>query len=86
MRITNTSTSTVNGWTLRWSFANGQQITQIWNATQVTSGTTVAATNLSYNGTITTSASVTFGFLGNWSTANAKPAAFTLNNTSCTVA
>jgi cellulase/cellobiase CelA1 len=86
VRITNTSTSTVNGWTVRWSFSNGQQITQIWNALQVTSGAFVAATNMSYNGTIAASASVTFGFLGSWTTANAKPGAFSLNGTTCTVA
>jgi cellulase/cellobiase CelA1 len=85
VKITNTATSTVNGWTLRWSFANGQQITQIWNAAQVTSGAAVAASNLSYNGTIAASGTVSFGFLGNWTGTNAKPTAFTLNNTACTV-
>jgi hypothetical protein len=86
VKITNTSTSTVNGWTLRWTFANGQQITQIWNATQTSSGGAVAASNLSYNASIGAAATVSFGFLGSWTAANARPAAFTLNNTTCTVA
>ena len=86
VRITNTSTSTVNGWTVRWGFSNGQQITQIWNASQVTSGAFVAATNVSYNAAIAASASVTFGFLGSWTTTNAKPTAFSLNSTTCTAA
>jgi len=86
VRITNTGTSTVNGWTLRWQFSNGQQITQIWNATQVTSGAFVAATNMSYNATIAASASVTFGFLGSWTTTNAKPGGFSLNSTTCSAA
>jgi hypothetical protein len=29
--ITNTGSTTINSWTLTWSFANGQTITQLWN-------------------------------------------------------
>jgi endo-1,4-beta-xylanase len=86
VKITNTAASIVNGWTLRWSFPNGQQITQIWNAAQVTSGAAVAASNLSYNGTIAPAATVAFGFLGSWTGTNGKPTAFTLDNSACAVA
>jgi endo-1,4-beta-xylanase len=85
VKITNTGTSTVNGWTLRWSFANGQQITQIWNATNTQTGAAVAVSNASWNASLVAGASASFGFLGSWSGTNAKPTVFTLNNTTCTV-
>ena len=78
-----TSAKAVNGWTLVWSFANGQQITQIWSALQTQSGAVVTVRNESYNGTIAAGGSVSFGFLGSWTTANAKPTAFTLNGSAC---
>jgi hypothetical protein len=81
--VQNTGTTAVNGWTLVWSFANGQQLTQIWNATDVQSGAIVTAHNESYNATIAPAATVTFGFLASWSSANAAPTAFTLNGSPC---
>jgi len=78
-----TSAKAVNGWTLVWSFANGQQITQIWSALQTQSGAVVTARNESYNGTIAAGGSASFGFLGSWTTTNAKPTAFTLNGSAC---
>jgi hypothetical protein len=83
--ITNTGSTTINGWTLNWSFANGQTITQIWNATDTQTGGTVSATNASYNGTIAPGGTASFGFNGSWNGSNASPAAFTLNGTACTV-
>jgi hypothetical protein len=84
--IANTGTSAVNGWALRWSFANGQQINQAWNATYAQSGTQVTATNAGWNGTIAPNGSASFGFTGSWTGTNAKPTAFTLNNATCAVA
>jgi hypothetical protein len=74
----------VNGWTLNWSFANGQTVTQAWNATVVQSGAAVTATNASYNGTLATGGSASFGFNGSWTGANGVPTAFRLNNVACT--
>ncbi|MFG1868326.1 glycoside hydrolase family 9 protein [Micromonospora arborensis] len=84
--ITNTGTSALNGWTLRFSFPGGQTVSQGWSATVSQSGAAVTATNLSYNGTIAPGASVSFGFNGVHTGTNPKPAAFTVNNTACTVA
>ncbi len=74
----------INGWTLRWSYANGQTVTQAWNATVTQSGTQVTAVNAGFNGAITTNASVSFGFNGAWAGANPIPTGFTLNGTACT--
>ncbi|MER7280071.1 cellulose-binding domain-containing protein [Dactylosporangium sp. NPDC000244] len=74
----------INGWTLTWSFTNGQTITQAWNATVTQSGASVSATNVSYNGALATGASTSFGFNGAWNGTNAVPTAFRLNNVACT--
>lgn len=84
--ITNTGSTTINGWTLTWSFANGQTITQIWNASYSQSGGNVSASNLSYNGTIAPGSNTNFGFNGSWNGSNSSPTAFFLNGTACTIA
>ncbi|MFF0173430.1 glycoside hydrolase family 9 protein [Micromonospora profundi] len=84
--ITNTGTTALNGWALRWSFTGGQTVSQGWSATVSQSGAAVTATNLSYNGALAPGASVSFGFNGNHNGSNPKPTAFTVNNTACTIA
>ncbi|XVS66894.1 cellulase family glycosylhydrolase [Actinosynnema sp. CA-299493] len=86
VKITNTGTAAVNGWTLRWTWANGQTVSQSWGATTTQSGTTLSATNVSYTGNIPASGSVSFGFIGSWNGTNSTPAAFTLNGAGCTTA
>jgi hypothetical protein len=81
--ITNTGSTAINGWTLTWSFANGQTITQLWNGSYTQSGSTVSVTNLSYNGTIAPGGSTNFGFNGTWSGSNTNPTTFKLNGTTC---
>lgn len=83
VNITNTGSSTINGWTLAWTFANGQTITQIWNASDTQSGGNVRATNLSYNATLAPAATTSFGFNGAWSGTNAAPTSFQLNGATC---
>ena len=74
----------LDSWTVGWAYASGQQVTQAWNATVTQSGTAVTARNASYNGTLATGASTSFGFNGSWSGANPKPTAFTVNGVACT--
>ena len=81
--LTNTGTSPVSGWTLTWSFAGDQRITDLWNGGFTQSGQRVSVTNASYNRTIAPSASVTIGFTGSNTGSNVPPAAFQLNGTHC---
>ncbi|GAA1805962.1 hypothetical protein GCM10009682_29760 [Luedemannella flava] len=74
----------LSSWTLVWSFASGQTITQAWNATVTQSGAQVTAKNVSYNGSLATNASTSFGFNGAWTSSNPVPTSFTLNGTACT--
>ena len=85
--ITNTGTTAINGWNLRFSFANGQTITQLWNGNLAQTGSAVSITNLSYNGSIAPGAAVSSapGFNGSWSGSNSAPTAFTLNGQACSV-
>ncbi|GAB3979211.1 cellulase family glycosylhydrolase [Plantactinospora veratri] len=63
----------VNGWTVTWTFTNGQRVSQAWNATVTSSGSSVTARNVSYNGSLAAGASTTFGFLGSWNGTNSAP-------------
>jgi|GEM_PF-783215 len=83
--IANTGISAIEGWTLEWSFADGQTITQMWDATFTQTDGTISAHNESWNDTIAPGDSVTFGFLADWSGANTNPTSFRLNGISCTV-
>ncbi|NUR70345.1 MAG: cellulase family glycosylhydrolase [Hamadaea sp.] len=64
----------ISGWAVSWTFANGQTVTQMWSATPTTSGASVTARNVSYNGSLAAAGSTSFGFLGSWNGTNAVPA------------
>ena len=85
--ITNTGTTAINGWTLHFSFANGQVITLGWDGNFSQTGSAVTVTNLSSNGSIPAGNSLTVPpeFQANWSGTNSSPTAFTLNGVACSV-
>ncbi|MEV6957869.1 cellulose binding domain-containing protein [Streptomyces sp. NPDC051207] len=85
VRLGNTGPSAWNGWSLAWSFANGQKVTQMWNAQHTQSGAAVTAKNLGWNGTVAAGSSVSFGFTGEWSGTNTKPVAFRMGDKTCAV-
>jgi cellulose 1,4-beta-cellobiosidase len=87
--IINEGSTALSGWSLTWTFANGQTISGSWNGTVSQSGANVTVSEQSgqtwenipaggsYSG---------FGFNGTWNgTTNAIPTAFSLNGTACTV-
>jgi beta-glucosidase len=85
MSITNTGTTPINGWTLRFGFPGNQRVTQGWEATWTQSANQVTAVNAPWNGTISPNATVKIGFNGSYSGANPPPTLLTLNNNTCTV-
>ena len=85
LTITNTGSSTVNGWTLKFTFPGNQQVTQGWTGVFAQSGANVTITNASYNATIATGSSVNPGFNGSWSGSNPSPTGFTLNGSACSL-
>ncbi len=63
IRITNSGTAAINGWTVSWKY-NSDVLTSSWNATL--KGTNpFSATNLNWNGVIQPGQSVEFGIQGN---------------------
>ncbi|MGW2641590.1 cellulase family glycosylhydrolase [Streptomyces sp. NPDC001348] len=82
--ITNNSAA-LSSWSLTFDFANGQKVTQGWNAKWSQSGTTVTAAGESWNGSLGTGAAVSAGFLASRSGTNGVPTAFKLNGTTCNV-
>uniref|UniRef100_UPI002F3E4ABB cellulose binding domain-containing protein n=1 Tax=Micromonospora tarapacensis TaxID=2835305 RepID=UPI002F3E4ABB len=81
--VTNTSSSTINGWTVQWSWPGSQQVTNGWNATVSQSGNQVTARNAAWNATIPANQSVNFGLQATHNGSNPPPTSFTLNGVSC---
>ncbi|TDV54089.1 cellulose binding domain-containing protein [Actinophytocola oryzae] len=71
--VRNNGSSGSQLWTVTLTFANGQRVSQAWNATVTQSGATVTAKNVAWNGTLAPGASTTFGFQGSWSGTNSAP-------------
>jgi endo-1,4-beta-xylanase len=75
----------VTSWTVTWTFAAGQQVTQAWNTTLTQSGAAVTARNAAWNGSLGTGAGTSFGFNGSWNnSSNPVPTTFAMNGTTCT--
>ncbi|MEV5529777.1 glycoside hydrolase family 6 protein [Streptomyces prunicolor] len=74
-----------SSWAAKWSYAGNQQITSGWNAKISQSGTAVTAANETYNGSLGTGSSVSFGFNASYSGSNALPTTFTLDGVTCNV-
>ncbi|HEV2348036.1 MAG TPA: cellulase family glycosylhydrolase, partial [Actinocrinis sp.] len=75
--------SPITSWSLTWSFAGNQTVTQLWNGSYTQSGKNVTVTNLSYNGSIGTNGTTSLGFNGAYTGANAAPTNFAVNGTLC---
>ncbi|MFL6118398.1 PHB depolymerase family esterase [Actinophytocola sp.] len=85
IKVTNGTTSAVNGWTLQFALPSGQTITSSWGASYSPVSGQVTATPASYNTTINANSSVSFGFQANHTGNTAEPSSFALNGTACTV-
>ncbi|HLI71215.1 MAG TPA: polysaccharide lyase family protein [Ktedonobacteraceae bacterium] len=81
--ITNTGSTTLNGWTLQFTFSGGQQVTQGWNGTFSQQGSQVTVQSLSYNSSLSPGGSTSVGFNGTWTSSNPSPTSFTLNGIAC---
>ncbi|MGW2684083.1 glycoside hydrolase family 6 protein [Streptomyces sp. NPDC001414] len=82
--VTNNSAAK-SSWAVKWSYAGNQKVTSFWSSRITQSGSAVTAANETYNGTLATGGSVSFGFNGSYSGTNALPASFTLDGVTCNV-
>ncbi|MFG1885782.1 cellulose binding domain-containing protein [Micromonospora sp. NPDC049102] len=60
--VTNSTGSTIDGWTVRLTLASGQGISSLWSGTNTGTSGDVTVRNAAYNGTLAPNASTTFGF------------------------
>jgi len=83
--IQNTGTTAINGWTLTWTFNDGQTVSNLWNGSETQSGANVTVHSLSYNGSIAAGSSYSgMGFNGTWNgRTNTVPTSFAVNGTAC---
>lgn len=72
--VTNTSQSTITGWQVGWTWPAGQTISEFWSSSITQNGSSVTATDLSWNGTLGPNQSTTFGFNGQATSTGNNPA------------
>jgi glucose/arabinose dehydrogenase len=72
-------------WSLTFTFPGNQRISNAWSATVTQSGAAVTARNASWNGSLPTGATTSFGFQATYTGTNARPSDFRLDSTPCTV-
>lgn len=82
--VRNVSGGLVESWTVRWRFADGETVTQLWNGVVSQSGAEVSVANAGYNALIVEEGSVTFGFNGSANGPTSPPGEFSVNGAVCT--
>lgn len=75
--VKSTGTLPLNGWKVSWSFADGQQVTQVWNGVLQQDGAGVTVSNAHWNAKVAVGKKTEFGFNASWSGTNTPPAAVT---------
>ena len=83
LTITNLG-SPITNWTLTYSFAGNQTLTNGWNGNWSQSGKNVTVTNASYNGSLGTNGTASPGGQFSYSGSNVNPTSFSLNGVQCT--
>ncbi|MDG4765934.1 PHB depolymerase family esterase [Solwaraspora sp. WMMD406] len=86
LTVTNTGSSTINGWSLVFTLPGGQNIISGWNAAYSPSSGQVTARNAFYNGTIPPGGTTSLGFQATHTGNSARPTSYTLNGAACTIA
>jgi hypothetical protein len=81
--ISNEGTTSINGWTLTFTFPGDEAISGAWNTTFTQTGAKVSARNMNYDANIPRGASQSFGFLGTWMSNDTAPISFSVNGTVC---
>jgi endoglucanase len=82
--VTNTGSGAISGWSLDWTFVDGETGARGWNAVVTQQGAGVSARNVDWNATIAPGATVSFGFqVGHDGSPVDVPTGFTLNGAPC---
>ncbi|KOX20418.1 SGNH hydrolase [Saccharothrix sp. NRRL B-16348] len=70
VKVANTSTSSLNGWTVRLTLPSGHTVNNLWGGVNTGTSGAVSVRNAPYNGSLGSSASTTFGYVANGPNAN----------------
>lgn len=83
--ITNTGSTPFDAWALRFTYNNGQVISQAWNSINEQEGLRVPLTNASWNGTLAPGQTLSgVGYVATWNgVTNQRPNRFSINTTQC---
>jgi mannan endo-1,4-beta-mannosidase len=81
--LRNTGTTRIDGWTLAFTFADGQKVTNMWGGTPSQDGGKVSVSPASYTSTVPAKGSVTVGFTAARGSTNTAPTTFTLDGSAC---
>ncbi|MEU3659910.1 glycoside hydrolase family 48 protein [Streptomyces sp. NPDC032940] len=84
LTLTNRGTEALDGWTLTYSYAGDQKLTNGWNGTWSQSGKAVTVKSASYNAHVAAGAAVTTGGQFTYSGTNTAPTDFAVDGTPCT--
>lgn len=72
IRITNNSSTAINGWNVNWSYAGSTRLAGTWNA-ELSGNNPYSANNLDWNAVIQPGQTVEFGFQGTYSGSTETP-------------
>jgi aryl-phospho-beta-D-glucosidase BglC (GH1 family) len=75
--------SAITSWTLGYSYAGNQALSQGWSGTWTQNGKAITVTSASWNGSLAAGATTQIGANFTYSGTNTAPATFTLNGTTC---
>jgi expansin (peptidoglycan-binding protein) len=85
LRVRNTGTTAVKGWTLRWTFPGNQRVVRGWNGSFTQRGSSVTVKAADRSRRIAPNAETQLGFFGSDSGSNQPPTTFNLNGVTCSV-
>jgi endoglucanase len=83
--IRHTGAAPIDGWTLGWTFSEGQAISLALDVHAAQSGRVATASSVEWNKALAPGASLNFQFIGKGDGAGPAPLAFTLNGAPCTL-
>jgi mannan endo-1,4-beta-mannosidase len=72
--VRNTGQTTLNGWTVRWTYPAGLRVNQLWNGTLLSNAPDVSVRNAPWNGALGVHLTATFGLVGGPTGPHAVPA------------
>lgn len=75
--------ATLQGWTMSWTYPDGQRVTRAWNAAVSQRSRAVTASDVGWNGRLGGGASTTFGVQGTHRGSTATPVGLTVNGVAC---